>query len=420
MNSFVLYPWQNFFFRKFRQVFDNPNLQVMTVLARRQVMHKSGSGLICALHALSNSDHALYGWFSPSYKQSRKQFDELKRWYELFNLHCTLEFNESKLIITCTNTSSKLYFYSLGNPDNIRGETLSGAFVDEAAFCSDAAISIVFPMLDVHKGWMVLLSTPWKKSGVFYKLFIDPHTIVEDWTTYPLEQVTTPERIEFYRRTLLPNLFKTDILGQFLEDSESLLYGDIKDCIEESPSYNGEPISIGIDWSIAKNDFVSVSGVYQDSNNIIHELFTTHFCNGRHNDIVGTVFEILKPYLPYIKVIMSESNNVGSVLEQELEDLLRSKGYIQLANSLQSDWWSSSSKGKAVSRCVLLFNLKQLRVSSALQLKETSEYTQITSKSGSITFGNINQGNRDFHDDAHCAFLHALSGLSEMNTVLVR
>lgn len=416
MVQFNLYPWQTFLFRKFKKVFNNPNSQVIAVLARRQVMHKSGSGLLCALHAINNSDHASYGWFSPSFKQARKQFNELKKWYELFNLHCELEFNSSYLIVTCKATKSKLFFYSLGNPDNIRGETLSGAFIDEAAFCTDSAISIVFPMLDVYKGWLMLLSTPWKKSGMFYTLFMDPASIVEDWTTYPLDQVTTKERIEFYRRTLLPNLFKTDILGQFLEDSESLLYGNIKSCIESNPNYNNEPISVGIDWSVAKNDFISVSAVFQDSEGIVHELFTIHFCNGRHTDIIETVFKILEPYLPNIKVIMSESNSIGSVLEQELQDRLREAKAYALSNNIISDWWSGKTKGEAVSRAVIMFNLNQLRISSELQKKETSEYTQIINKSGKITFGNMNQGNREYHDDAHCAFLHALSGLSEINS----
>lgn len=388
-------------------MFGSPDNAVMCVLARRQVCHKSASMLMCGIHSLCNSEYCKYGWFAPTYRQCQKQFNELKRWYSCFNLHCELKFNASDLVITCLDTNSQLYFFSLQEPDNIRGETLSGAFVDEAAFVSDEGFGVVLPMLDVERGFLVCASTPWMKKGMFWGLFNDEHSIIEDWTKYDLSECVSKERLEFYKRTLSPTLFKADILGEWLDDGESLLYGNIGHCIGEC-GYGNEPLTIGIDVATGTNDYCAVSAFYM-RDGVACELFTERFRNGDVTSNVVRMYDIISGL--NVKVVLVETNSVGLPVYQLLKRKCKDSGNVQLASKLREDYWTGQSKGQAISDSVLWFNSDSIRIHTPILVSECQSYTEIVGKDGKISFGNAHQGDRDYHDDCWCAALHALSGI---------
>lgn len=407
VKSLTPHKWQTSLFKTFRKIFDSPSNQVLIIRSKRQV-GKSLSVIGCMLHCLGNSEYKAFGYFAPTLKQARHTFKELMKFNIQYNLHLTLDFNQSYLVVTCKDTHSYIEFGSLGAGDSVRGNTYSGVFVDELAFCDDNSVNLLFPMLDVEHGWFVGLSTPWQKSGVFYDLFTDKDSIVEDWTLYDMSSVLTNERLEFYRRTLKPSLFRTEILGEFLDDGESILYGNITSCIlAEPPEYNNDPIVIGVDTSSGQNDYCAITAFFL-RDGIAYEHSTLRFCNSDVNHRILQFVSFIKQF-PYqnIKSIMWETNGGGSDLLQ----LVKKQLPAQYHSKFVSDFWSSSTKSAAVSNSVLWFSTNTIRLHSSILIEECSKYTEFVDKSGKVTYGNAHQEDRDCHDDCWCSALHALSAL---------
>lgn len=396
-------PWQREFLEVALPITRSSSGEVLVVLARRQT-HKSATNLILLLTCLQERSNATYGYFAPTYRQCERQFLELQRWSRECGI--PLRFNGGDLSVTHSVTHSVIKMFSLNREDNVRSETLHGAVIDEAAFCSDAGISLVFPMLDVHRGWCVLASTPWLRKGMFYQLYNDASSLVFDWTRWSPEYTLGSERLAFYRRTLSPALFQTEIMGQFLDDGESVLYGNIRQYIECVP-YSNEPLIVGIDASVGKSDYCSlVSFFLRDG--VYCEYESIRFRNDDAESNVVIWARWLESH-PNIRVIAFETNSIGKPLMQSLRKRLVDDGFAQIASKVREDYWTGKSKGEAVANSVLLFNMGRVRLHTDKVIDEACAYTQFISKGGVITFGNAHQSDSDYHDDMWCAALHALS-----------
>lgn len=416
-HSLVPHLWQRDLFRTFSEVFSHPAQQVIVIKSRRQV-GKSLSIIGCMLHSICNSEWKVFGYYAPTIKQARHTFMEIVKFSYLYNLQCTLDFNKSILTITCNETHSSIEFGSLGTGDAVRGNTYSGVIVDECAFCDDDSIQLLYPMLDVEMGWFIAVSTPWHRTGTFWELFNDPKSIVFDWTTYDMSSVLTDERLAFYKRTMRPSLYKTDIEGNFLDDGESVIYGNIASCIsKEAPDYHNEPLVIGIDAASGKNDYNAITAFFL-RDGIAYELFTHRFCNTEVRDNVAEFYSYITQYANQVKCVMFETNNVGLPMMQSLKDRLRANGYHSLCSKIREDYWTATSKGSAIADSVLWFNTESIRLHSDILVRECCSYTEfVNPKTGAITFGNAHQGNREEHDDCWCSALHALSGLRKGTTM---
>lgn len=187
---------------------------------------------------------------SPTLNQGRKLFREVKR-----ALQATPVFesaNSSTLEIWLNNGSS-IKFKSGEQEDALRGETVSGILcIDEAVYIKDEVIFNTFPFVDVHKAPILLTSTPKFRTGVFYDYYVnginhEPGFHSYDVCKYDTSALLSPERLEMYRRSVAPQIFKSEFLGEFL-DTVSELFGDIKKLCGKVITPSNE-IVMGVDWS---------------------------------------------------------------------------------------------------------------------------------------------------------------------------
>jgi len=162
--------------------------------------------------------------------------------------------------ITLANNKS-IYYRSLDIPDNVRGLTLSRAYVDEAAFVDQYAIQVIQPMLLTTDGSMVLVTTPKGVNNWFYKLFFEnvPPANTEI-IRYNIRDnpIITQDAIDYLYSVYDPRLIKQELEGEFINLSNELVYYSFNrdvNCFDTLPGHDGliDPIYIFIDYNVDKN-----------------------------------------------------------------------------------------------------------------------------------------------------------------------
>jgi len=202
--------------------------EVLRSPARRIILNccrQSGKSTVAALLALHMALYrppALVLLLSPSLRQSSELFRKVADLYRRVATEIPSE-AESSLRLELSNGSR---IVSLpGKEQTIRG--FSGVdllVVDEAARVPDDLYNAVRPMLAVSGGRLVLLSTPFGKTGFFYT------TWTEGGSGWLRVKVTakdcpriSPEFLEEERHTLGPWWFRQEYLCEF-EDSETQVF----------------------------------------------------------------------------------------------------------------------------------------------------------------------------------------------------
>jgi hypothetical protein len=72
-----------------------------------------------------------------------------------------------------------------------------------------------------------------------------------DWSTYDTSVLLDADTLENYRKTLSKDIFKTDFLGEFL-DNESGVFGEFDEVLSDSYE-SGLNCFMGIDWGTGTN-----------------------------------------------------------------------------------------------------------------------------------------------------------------------
>jgi len=172
-------------------------------------------------------------WVSPTYKQCKKVFKDIRRALDESKLYGKKP-NESDLVIYFNN-GSELLFYSAEAYDSIRGETFDAGVGDEMAFWKREAWTEVLKATLLVRGKKFLgLSTP-KGKNLFYELcqqsLIDSEYSTFKGTSYDNPFIDVKE-IADAERTLPEHIFKQEYLAEFLEDGGSV-FVNIKDSIKK-------------------------------------------------------------------------------------------------------------------------------------------------------------------------------------------
>lgn len=330
---------------------------------------------------------------SPTLNQSRKIYNEI---VEATQDSCFFKKKNDSLLEISFKNHSKIRFASGEQRDALRGYTISGILViDEAAYQSDDLFNMLLPMTDVCKAPIVMASTPRFRKGFFYDYYMNGLSdnrrtvFAYDINKYDTSHLLSNEKLEFYRKTLPANQFKTEYLGQFL-DADSMVFGDFSKCISNNYDENDKLFYYGIDWGTGKGqDSTSVSILNSKKQQVAKYSFNDKDETETINFIVNT---ICKKYPP-TKVLV-ELNSIGNVFYGLLEKKLKQEGYKV---AIQGFVTTNESKNELVNNLQIAFQNGTIQIlADEEQTNQLSMFTaKVSVKSNKLTYS----ASGSYHDD---------------------
>ena len=371
------------------------------------VCNKLGSGLVCCvkaprqrgksyvcegilLHYAINYAKTINGLVSPTMAQARKVYKEIVN--AIYESGIIAKKNETLLEIELINGST-IFFKSAEVRDGLRGYKVSGILIlDEAAFLSPDLLELVLPWRQVSNAPMLLVSTPKIRDGVFYNYYKEGlsgkgNVMSIDWNDWDTSELISPEMVEQYRKILTANQFKSEILGEWLDDDGMVFSYLQESLIPDVPSSTYGKAYIGIDFGTGGGgDYTSVS-VFDENGSMIfldfwNDLSTLQQIERLTNDLMM--------FGPRIGAINAENNSIGSPMIDLLIKSLNDS-YQQVIVSKINRWVTTNkSKGELVQRMqvaleqgkVKLFDNKMLVSQFGAYEAEYNPKTQVVTYNG--------------------------------------
>jgi hypothetical protein len=221
---------------------------------------------------------------------------------------------------------------------NIRGYGTDLVIVDEAAFVKDSIFQeVLSPMLAVGDGTFILLSTPFGKKGFLYEKFND-----DDWYTKQVPTSANPmvddSFIEEQRKSLTSTQFKQEILGEFVESSDSFFQREeLMNCtVDESVDQKSDITYMGVDLA-AQGEDSSVYVCIDDDGNIFH---IEDKAEAPLTDAMGRIRE-LDAYYDFTRVVIDSTGLGEGVVDQVKEDLGQKVEGFKFTNEKKQDLYNT-------------------------------------------------------------------------------
>ena len=329
---------------------EEEGVKYITITTGRQV-GKSLFGLNMILKwGLSTPNQSIM-FVSPIYSQARKVFEDLERAVGDTNLIKSK--NKSNYDIEFIN-GSKIMFRSAERPDGLRGYTLNYLVVDEAAFISDNVWdTILKPTILVHGKKCLFTSTP-KGRNWFYRLHLRGLDV--DQPQYKSIRASTSdnpyiskEDIEESRKTLPEDIYKQEILGQFVNDNGSVFKNLDSYCVipQWTPKMTGMRYFGGIDFGRAED--YTVLTIINEKGEVVYVY------RERQQSWELIVDEIVKVLKRYDAQVQLEINSIGDVLYENLK-----KKYKKISPFLTTN----SSKQQIIEDLIYSLNQGELYLPS--------------------------------------------------------
>lgn len=282
---------------------------------------------------------------SPTLKQSKAIYRVIMD--AIINSGIVKTKNATDLTITLINGST-INFKSAEQRDALRGFTADFLCIDEAAFIPDEIFYLILPWTDAKKAPILMTSTPFVKGGFFFNYFNyglehSHNTVTINWTDpkykESIEKILPPEKLEEYRQVLPKNVFKTEYLGEFLDDDGAVFVG-LKDILCDSAITATDRLYVGLDFSNqGENDYTVIS-IFNDKGN---QVYLKYFNNTSPLGQIVKIVKELEPLADQIDVISCELNSIGT----PYTDLIKEKSQI-LEDKVQGFQTSNTSKNAIV------------------------------------------------------------------------
>lgn len=342
----------------------------------------------------------------PTNKQCSRVFAEMKN--ILDNTGILKSANQSSLLLEFI-TGSKIQFLS-GEADvaSFQGYVVKNGVlcIDEAAFITDDVFYALTPTTDVHKCPIILTSTPRFRQGFFYDYFIEgvnsqSNTVKSrDWAGF---SILTPEKLDFYKRTLPERLFRNYYLGEF-SDAVGSVFGSFSHVLSndfEEPTYyemrwqENVDCYMGVDWGTGQGQDYTAIAIFNSNN---QQIYIEHFNDLDETQTIRRVVEIIKQYRP--KILQYETNGIGAIFGGLLKKAVYADETIQ--TSLRQFSTSNNSKNKLVNKMLVAIQNNEVQLLNDERLiNEMTTYQLETTQTGKVTY-NAAKG---CHDDLVIATL---------------
>ena len=339
-----LYEWQK---DVISQICNKPGSGRVVVVKSRRQCGKTFTCCATLLHYACTYANTTSAIIEPTNAQARKVFKTIVKAVDGTGILKSK--NETFLTVELVNGST-IMFKSAQIKEGLRGYTITGVLIlDEAAFLAPDILELVLPWIQVHKAPMLMVSTPKIRDGVFYSYWKEgvegtPEIISIDWSEYDTSALLDENTVELYRKTLTANQFKSEILGEWLDD-EGLVFQYVREnTIPNVPKY-GARCFVGIDFGSGnKGDFTSFSVLDENAQMIHLDYF---------NDLstLQQIERLVKDILIFGNSIVSinaENNSIGSPLIDLIVKELNDRGERVLVSKINRWITTNKSKGELV------------------------------------------------------------------------
>ena len=404
--GYTLFPWQNDIING---ILKYPH-DIHIAKSKRQTGKSITIETVLMFFAINKTNSCNIA-ISPTLNQGRKMFKEIKKAVSVLPVYESS--NASTLEINLTNGSSIL-FKSAEQDDALRGNTVSGILcIDECAFIKDDIVYQVLPFVDANKAPILITSTPLFKSGVYYDFYMNGLNGVEgfhsiDICDYDTSALLSPEKLEMYRQSVAPQIFRSDYLGQFIEES-SEIFGDLKKLCK-GVIHQSKTKVMGVDWSTGGLD----RGGNPDETaiSIMNEFRELEYIEGfSDKDTNQTIDYIINKIVEYgVSKVVVETNSMGRIYI----DLLKRK-IVQRGIRCQVVEFTTTNDSKREIIEDLVVHCSNGTISLIDNKKlflEMMGFVVKKTPSGKITY---ESGSSNIHDDLVLALAFSLYALKQGN-----
>jgi phage FluMu gp28-like protein len=242
-------------------ILDAPERYTITAAATK--CGKTASHIIWIFEqALQLKDNQSVWWIAPVYQQAEIAFRRMKSQVSEKDFFIS---NESKLTLILPN-GARIEFKSGEKPDNLYGDDVYAAVVDEASRMREESWYALRSTLTATKGKCKMIGNVKGKKNWFYKLGERARLGEDDYKFFKItaydaakEGILDIEEIEQAKRDLPEFVFKELYLAEPGDDNSNPFGLDnIRKCY--APLSNGTPIAFGID--LAKyTDWTVITGL---------------------------------------------------------------------------------------------------------------------------------------------------------------
>ena len=260
-------------------------------------------------------------FLSPTLEQARKVFNEVKKVVKPTKLYS--KHNDLQLMLMLRNCST-IFFKSAEQKDALRGYTVTGIYVvDEAAFINDEVFFETLAWVNVSQAPVIICSTPKHKTGFFYKYYMlgfenGNNIISYNWSEFDTSALLPPEKLEEYQKNVPSNQFKTEFLGEFL-DNEGGVFGDFGHIINNNYEVNRN-CYMGIDWGSGQGQDETAIAIFNSERQMIG---LYHFSDKDETQTINYIISLIKQYQP-LKVQV-EINSIGAIFYGLLDKAIKAE-----------------------------------------------------------------------------------------------
>ena len=404
--GYTLFPWQKDICRG---IFQHPN-DIHVVKSKRQTGKSITIETILMFFSINKSGSCNIV-ISPTLGQGRKMYKEVKN--ALQNLPLFESANSTTLEINLTNRS-QILFKSAEQADGLRGNTVSGILcIDEAAYIKDEIVYQVLPFCDANKAPILIVSTPLFKSGVFYDFYMNGLDGKDGFYSYDICDYDTSvllshEKLEMYRNSVSPQIFRSDYLGEFLTES-SEIFGDLKKLCK-GVVHQSKVKVMGVDWSTAGID----SGKDPDETaiSIMNEFRELEYIEGfSDKDTNQTIDYIINKIVEYgVSKVVVETNSMGKIYIDLLKKKIASRG---IRCQVVEFTTTNDSKREIIEDLVVHCNNGTISLIDDKKLfLQMMNFVVKKTPTGKVTY---ESGSSNIHDDLVLALAFSLYALKQGN-----
>ena len=381
------------------------------VLSSRQ---KGKSFMIANLllyYALNNNKFKCF-CVSPTLKQSKAIYNTIYDAIE--NSGIVKKANAADYEIRFINGSS-IHFKSAEQDEALRGYTADFLCIDECCYITDEVFYKIAPWADAKQAPVLMVSSPFVKEGFFWNFYnygLDKqnNTVTINWSDNKykedIEKILPPEKLEEYRRVFPKNQFKTEYLGEWL-DNEGVVFDNFKNCVKSNKINSYEQLFVGIDWASGVESDETVISILNSKG---EQLYIDGFNNINTTQTIDRLMDIIKPHLHQIVSITPETNSIG----KPFTDLLTERLPQNQRHKVQGFTTSNTSKGELVSDLQGAFQQQQITIlDDEKQLRQLSVFAaEYNPKTKNVTYN----APRGLHDDRVMALMLSYRGYKNKQT----